>query len=83
MNLPQLTAYIGEITSVNEDNEFGSLIKSLKINFKKEVVPYTIFLVFDLQNEEINFEVYDEFREEHFISITILVTILQLVLNTI
>lgn len=65
MNLPQLTAYIGENANGSKGNEFSSLIKNLKVTLKKDDVPYTVFMVFDLQNEEINFKVKDEFKEEH------------------
>src|SRR5690606_7962120 len=32
---------------------------------KKDDVPYTVFMVFDLQNEEINFKVKDQFINKH------------------
>lgn len=65
MNLPQLTAYIGENAEVCGSNEFSSLIKGLRDGLKEDEVPYTVFLFFDLQNKEINFVVKDEFRDEH------------------
>jgi CRISPR-associated protein Csh1 len=65
LNLPQLTAYIGKNANVGGNNEFSSLIKGLKVKLKEEDLPYTVFLVFDLQNKEINFEVKDEFKEKH------------------
>lgn len=63
MNLPQLTAYIGENTNLGGSKDFR--IERLKVRLKENEVPYTTFMVFDLKNKQINFEVKDEFKEMH------------------
>ncbi len=62
MNIPKLTAFIGE----NNINRQGieSLIKKPKVKDKKGETHYVVFLLLDLKEEKINFLLGAEFKEQ-------------------
>ncbi len=62
MNIPKLTAFIGE----NNSNQQGveSLIKEPKIKLKEGETPYVIFLLLDLIEDKIDFLLGDKFKEQ-------------------
>jgi CRISPR-associated protein Csh1 len=55
MNLPQLTAKIGESQNDGGDKIF-SLIKDIKTKVKTDEIAYTVQMVFDLEEKKIFFE---------------------------
>ncbi|WP_286887512.1 TM1802 family CRISPR-associated protein [Aneurinibacillus sp. UBA3580] len=55
MNLPQITAQIGQMESQNE-NELHSLVKKLKFKPKAGESAYAVYMTFDLQTQDIIFE---------------------------
>ncbi|HHY91228.1 MAG TPA: hypothetical protein GX503_06140, partial [Clostridiales bacterium] len=50
MNLPQLTAYIGENALDVQKDEFQSIVKPIK-PVKKDEQPYIVSMVFDYQSD--------------------------------
>jgi CRISPR-associated protein Csh1 len=66
LNLPQLTALIGEQAkkSMGNSNELAMLVKTIEIK-EKDKEPYLIYLTFDLPNRQIRIEEPVSFKEEH------------------
>lgn len=61
MSLPKLTAFIGDNMELG-NNIFGSIIKSVK-KVKENEEPYIVFLVFDLEQEQIYFKLNKKLNE--------------------
>jgi len=57
VSIPRLTALIGETALENDKNELSSLIKNVRKKVKDDEIPYIVFLVIDLEKEEIYFEI--------------------------
>lgn len=63
MNIPKLTAFIGE--SNKNQGKFDFLIKKLPKNlYKKDETPYVVFLLLDLAEEKIDFLLDKPFNEQ-------------------
>lgn len=74
MNLPQLTALIGEQakSSLNMNNELAMLVKTIEVREKddnsekdKEKEPYMVYLTFDLPNRQIRIDEPVKFSSQH------------------
>jgi len=66
LNLPQLTALIGEQVkkSMKMKNELAMLVKEIEIN-EKDKEPYMVFLTFDLPNRQIRIDEPFKCSETH------------------
>lgn len=63
VNLPQLTAYIGQNIEDDIQNDFSPLIKGIKIRLKENEQAYVVGLVLDLSKRKIYFKLLDQFKE--------------------
>lgn len=63
LNLPQLTAYIGQNIKENSQNEFTLLIKEIKTKLKEDEQAYVVGLVLDLSEQKIYFKLLNQFKE--------------------
>ncbi|PRR82605.1 TM1802 family CRISPR-associated protein [Clostridium luticellarii] len=62
MNIPFLTAYIGSSCEDENQNEYASIVK--KINIKDGDNPFVVYLIFDINDNDIYFDLKEPYTEE-------------------
>ncbi|MCC9294936.1 TM1802 family CRISPR-associated protein [Clostridium sp. WLY-B-L2] len=62
MNIPFLTAYIGSSCEDGNQNEYSSIVK--KISIKDGDNPFVVYLIFDINDNDIYFDVKEPYTEE-------------------
>jgi CRISPR-associated protein Csh1 len=62
MNIPFLTAYIGSSCEDGNQNEYCSIVK--KISIKDGDNPFVVYLIFDINDNDIYFDVKERYTEE-------------------